>query len=41
VEELADDTGQDDTRLRIAELLGHLLEEGLRQEHGGILFAFG
>jgi len=37
VEELSDHTGQNDTGLGLAEVLGHLPEEGLRQERGGNL----
>jgi len=37
VEELSDHTGQNDTGLGLTEVLGHLPEEGLRQESGGNL----
>jgi len=37
VEELADHTGQNDTGLGLAEVFGHLPEEGLGEESGGNL----
>jgi len=37
VEEQTDHTGQNDTGLGLAEVLGHLPEEGFRQESGGNL----
>lgn len=39
VEELTDHAGQNHAGLGLTEVLGHLLEEGLRQELGGVFLA--